>query len=711
MQNKGKGPLRFESETKEEPASSQVDPKAKKRRYYRQYSKQVKPSERLQSEETSFGESSPRMEQDTPHINKSKLRIETAEAKRDKAHQKLDAQKAPKNANPVKIASKAAVSQAWYAAHNKIHEAEDENTGVDAAHRIEILGEKAVGSSVRFAKHRARTHPVRQVQKLEKRSMSSKADYEFRKQAQEHPELKSNTVSRYLQKRKLKKQYAKQARETAKHGAKAAEKTAVTTEKLARAAFIVVKRHPVGTIIVILVLAIVLLVSSVMSSFSVVGEGIAGAIVGTSYLAEDADIDMAELAYTEWETNLELEILNVESIRSGYDEYRYSISEISHNPYVLMAFLTAVYDDFTYSDVEPTLQSIFNEQYSLTYDEEMEIRYLTVTHTDPDTGESYTEQVAYEWRILNVTLISRPLTSVVSLKMDSEQLERYNIYMTLKGNRQYLASPFGDTNWLPHVSSYYGYRVHPISGEKNYHKGVDIGMPTGTEILAGQDGIVTTASYDSGYGYYIVLDDGAGLVSKYAHCSVLLVSAGQTVKTGDVIAKVGSTGNSTGSHLHLEIIKDGQYLNPLYFAITNDYEQGPSFGYPGEPMGDGSYAALIREAEKYLGYPYVWGGSSPSTSFDCSGFVCWVLNQSGVASVGRTTAQGLYNMCTPVSAANAKPGDLIFFTGTYKTSDTCTHVGIYVGNGMMIHCGNPIQYASINTTYWQNHFYAFGRIT
>ena len=273
-------------------------------------------------------------------------------------------------------------------------------------------------------------------------------------------------------------------------------------------------------------------------------------------------------------------------------------------------------------------------------------------------------------------------------------------------------------------TEYYGYRVHPISGEKNYHKAVDIGMPQGTEILAGHDGVVTQAGEAGSYGLIVVLEgameDGRTLTTKYAHCSELLVSAGQEVKQGDVIAKVGSTGDSTGPHLHLEVLVDGQYLNPLYFTDTGDHTGtslipgsagGPEIpAYPGAPMGDGDYAALITEAQKHLGKPYVFGASGPN-SFDCSGFVSYVLNQSGVASVGRSTAQGLFNMSTPVSRENAQPGDLIFFTGTYSAGTPVTHVGIYIGNGQMIHAGDPVQYANINTSYWTEHFYAFGRIS
>jgi murein DD-endopeptidase MepM/ murein hydrolase activator NlpD len=239
---------------------------------------------------------------------------------------------------------------------------------------------------------------------------------------------------------------------------------------------------------------------------------------------------------------------------------------------------------------------------------------------------------------------------------------------------------------------------------------VDIGLASGTEICSAQDGIVTFSGYSGEYGNVVVIENDKGIVTKYAHCETLLVSVGQTVDMGEPIATVGSTGSSTGSHLHFEVLKDGVYLNPMFFAETGSFSLSPAFGYPGAPMGDGTYTALIAEAELYLNYPYVWGGSSPSTSFDCSGYVSWVLTQSGVRDTGRLTAQGLYNICAPVSPADAQPGDLIFFHSTYSAPYPVTHVGIYVGGGQMLHCGNPIGYVSINTSYWPNHFYSFGRI-
>ena len=332
----------------------------------------------------------------------------------------------------------------------------------------------------------------------------------------------------------------------------------------------------------------------------------------------------------------------------------------------------------------------------------------------------------YEWRILNVKLTVTPLENLVVSRMNADQKEICEILLQTKGNRQYVKNVFG-TNWLPYVTSYYGYRVHPISGEKNYHTGVDIGMPEGTEILAGHDGTVTLAGNAGGYGLCVAIEgeayEGHTLTTKYGHCSQILVSAGQEVKAGDVIAKVGNTGNSTGPHLHLEVLVDGQYLNPLYFCRYRRYQRtapagswfrrlGNYFDYdiPPEALADEQFAAMMAEAEKYLGYPYVWGGASPSTSFDCSGYVSWVINNCGVGwNFGRLTADGLFRCMYAGIKRRCKTGRPDLLQGTYNTSGA-SHVGIYVGNGMMIHCGDPISYANINTSYWQQHFYTFGRL-
>ena len=238
------------------------------------------------------------------------------------------------------------------------------------------------------------------------------------------------------------------------------------------------------------------------------------------------------------------------------------------------------------------------------------------------------------------------------------------MYRTTGGLLQEFSSPL-NLDWYGYVSSYYGYRKNPSSGHQEYHRGIDIAVPVGTEVYAAHDGIVQAAAYDSHYGNYVALEHN-GYLTKYAHMNRLDVSAGQTVKKGDQIGVTGNSGSSLGSRLHLECLYQGEY--------------------------------------------YVWGGSTPSTSFDCSGFVCWTFTASGVHNLPRTTAQGIYNQCTPVSPSQAKAGDIIFFTGTYNSAGPVSHVGIYCGEGVMIHCGDPIRYANINTPYWQKHFYSFGRL-
>ena len=658
--------------------------------------------------------------------SRKKLRMETASdpetgkvKKRLKFEQEVKSQRAHvKGSLPMRPVKAAANTAAGYA-HKKIYQAEEENIGVKAAHRTVLVGE----AGARTLYHRHKTAPYRRVTKLQQKSARANAQLAYRQTLSDHPELKKNFLARMWQKQKLKRQYAKAAREAQRTG-KRAKDAAVTTEKIAASVVNTVKRHPVICGVLILLLLVVFLITSLFSSFSSIGTGGLGSIAASTYLAEDQDINNAELIYTEWETDLQMEIDRVETDRPGYDEYRYNIGAIEHDPYILMGYLTSAYQNFTYEQIEGVLRQLFNEQYSLTFTEETEIRYRTETRVDPETGEETEEEVPYEWHILNVKLTATPLANLVVQRMSTEQKEICEILLQTKGNRQYVKNVFG-TNWLPYVTSYYGYRVHPISGEKNYHTGVDIGMVQGTEILAGHDGTVTMAGNAGGYGLCVAIEgeayEGHTLTTKYGHCSQILVSVGQEVKAGDVIAKVGSTGNSTGPHLHLEVLVDGQYLNPLYFADTGDTSStglpdigagggGGYFDYdiPPEALADEQFAAMIAEAEKYLGYPYVWGGASPSTSFDCSGFVSWVVNHTGW-NFGRLTADGLLGVCTPVSGADARPGDLVFFQGTYNTSGA-SHVGIYVGNGMMIHCGDPISYANINTSYWQSHFYTFGRL-
>jgi murein DD-endopeptidase MepM/ murein hydrolase activator NlpD len=365
-----------------------------------------------------------------------------------------------------------------------------------------------------------------------------------------------------------------------------------------------------------------------------------------------------------------------------------------------------VYGPFTFAEVEPTLRELFAQQYQLSIVPTVEIRTRTETRIDSQ-GNTYTVQVQYEWRVLNVTLASTPLSLVLFTRMSFEEWQHFNILMVSRGARQFVGNPFA-FNWLPHVSSRYGYRVHPIHGDKRFHWGIDIALPTGTEILAGFDGTVTSVGYDEdGWGNFVVIDNGAGVQALYAHCHTIEVSQGQGVLEGDVIATVGTTGASTGPHLHMEIIRNGRHLNPLFFVFTGE-EASIQFG-DARPLTPEEFAILYAEARSHLGKPYIYGANGPN-AFDCSSFVAWTFRESGIYPLQRTTAQGIFNQSIPIPPSAIRPGDIIFFTRTYSTTDTVTHLGIYVGNGQMIHAGSPVNITSIHTPFWQTHFYSVGRL-
>lgn len=505
-----------------------------------------------------------------------------ARAGLDKAEAKRAAKKPPGLA---KKAVRGARTEAWFYLHNKIHEVEHENVGVEGAHKSELVAEAGARKLTRYAKRRYREHPARKVAKWERKDMKARANVEFQKMAAEHPELASNPLSRMQQKWKLKRRYSKEAKAAAKQSAKAAKKTAAASGNVTRRAAQFVTRHPVAALVLLLLLLLCFLVSAVSSIFPTLGSGLANAVSGTSYASEDADLLGVDEDYTALENELAQTVANIESTHPGYDEYRYSVDEIGHNPYELASYLSAKYHVYTREQVQDELREIFEAQYELTLTEEVEVRYRTETRTDSE-GNSYTVEVPYNYYILNVTLTNKTLPAVILPRLNEQQREIYTVMQQLKGNKPYL--------WE--------------------------GIYTGGE------------------------------------------------------------------------------------------DSGPSYEIPGEALDDPAFAALMAEATKYIGWPYVWGGSSPSTSFDCSGFVCWVYTASGVHNLPRTTAQGIYNQCAIISPDEAKPGDIIFFTGTYDSPGPVSHVGIYVGDGMMLHCGSPIQYANINSSYWQSHFYAFGRL-
>lgn len=466
----------------------------------------------------------------------------------------------------------------------------DENVGVQAADESSAAAEGAA-HAVDHHRYSRKLKAYRKAERLEAKADKANVEALHQKAIQDDPAAASNPISRWRQKQELKKRYAAaKAAQSAGVSSGASSSATGASEKAASGAKSIVdkaaeyiREHPKGLILALLLAALVLFLSSAFTSCSVFLNGGGNVILGTSYTASDEDILGADADYTALETALRNEINNVESTHPGYDEYRYNLVEIGHNPYELASYLTVLFEDYTREEVQSTLQSIFDRQYTLTLTEEVELRTRTVTNAD---GEESEEE--YEYYILNVTLTNSGIGAVVRFAgLTDDQTERYDLLMETHGNRSDL---FGD----------------------------------------------------------------------------------------DVFAVAG-----------------GEYT---------DYD------IPGEALTDERFANMIREAEKYLGYPYVWGGSSPSTSFDCSGFVSWVINNCGNGwSVGRLTANGLMGVCDIIPASEAQPGDLIFFQGTYNTSGA-SHVGIYVGNSMMFHCGNPISYANISSSYWQEHFYCFGRI-
>ena len=513
----------------------------------------------------------------------SKLRMEKRGEKLDRAKEKLAKQKPPKKPGPVRRVGRVASGSAHSFVHGKIYENEHENVGIEGAHRSELVGESALRHGSRFVKRKIREHPAKAVQKAESRYIKATADYHFHTAAQEHPELSKNALSRFWQKRRLRKRYQKQAKEAAKYGAQAAGKTAVTTEKLAARAVGFVKRHPVGCLLALACVLLVLVMQSCSSSLVTLGNSTIGAVGASTYPCEDGDLLGAEAAYCDLEAELSDYLDSYESTHD-YDEYHFDLDEIEHDPYVLLSLLCSLHEgQWTLDQVEGSLQTLFDSQYILTEDVVVEVRYRTETHTDSE-GNDYEVEVPYNYYICYVTLENKNLSHLPVYLLSEDQMSRYAIYMATLGNRPDL-------------------------------------FP------------------------------GSEYVGKYTE-------------------------------------------TPEGYEVPREY------------LDDETFAAILSEAEKYIGYPYVWGGSSPATSFDCSGYVSWVINHSGW-NVGRLGAQGLYNICTPTSSP--KPGDLVFFKGTYDTPGV-SHCGIYVGDGRMLHCGDPIGYANLNTSYWQSHFYAYGRL-
>ena len=538
-----------------------------------------------------------RHEADLAKMRSKKLKSEQeVKAKKNAA---ASGKKSGKPKKPGNLAADALSAKA----HQSVRNADqDNNSGVEAAHFTEGSAEGAARAGSRFQYGR-KLRQYKKLERLEKKADKDAVDSIFAERMKSDPQAGSNLFSRWRQKQAIKKEYA-----AAKAGAAAAENTASGTAKAAQGtvsitekAFQFVQSHSHIIIGIAAVGLLVLVIAGSVSSCSVLINGGGNVVLGTSYTAEDEDLKGVETDYTKLEDKLRKQIDRIETDHPGYDEYRYNLAEIGHNPYELASLLTVEFENYTRSQVQARLQSIFEAQYELKLEEKVEIRTRKETRVGyrynpiTGTGHTYTYQVTvqYEYKILNVTLLNRGVDYVArNSGLTDDQLQRYEVTLECRGNRDDLFA------------------------------GIAFATP-----------------------------DGAG--------------------------------------------SSGEY---------QDYD------IPGEALTDEKFRKMITEAEKYLGYPYVWGGSSPSTSFDCSGFVSWVINHCGNGwNVGRQTANGLMGKCDIIPKSEAKPGDLIFFQKTYNTSGA-SHVGIYVGNGMMIHCGNPISYASIETNYWRQHYYCMGRI-
>lgn len=621
--------------------------------------------------------------------------------------------------SPVKVVAGRVGAEYSNFAHGKVAEVEKENSAVEGAHKTEQTAENVY----HFVKRNHKSGLQRKkekVAKLEKKQFKKEVNFRYQKFLEENPQMQEKTLKKQMQKRlqkqRIKREYAKARRagQAAKNTKEAAAKSANFVTKVAKKIQEIASRNVSLLVTIgIFALLLIMIMTAISSCGAMFSDGMSTTLAG-SYMSVPAEIDAADLAFSELEMKLQKQINNIETDYPDYDEYRYNLDAIGHDPFVLISYLSAVHTEFTASDVQSEIESLFEEMYELTLNPTTETRTRTVI--DPETGEETEEE--YTVTILEVTLTATDLGVVVAGHMNEEQKEIYALYNETHGLTQQFYTPL-NLYWYSYVSSYYGYRINPVTGQEQFHRGVDIAVPTGTTVLAAMDGTVTTATYDASYGNYVVIEDNNGYCTKYAHMDTLSVSAGQTVTHGTTIGTTGNTGSSTGSHLHIECLYNGEYYNPLFYFDVGEgtlYGESPGGGgslgnvIPPDSYDDATVQALMEEAAKYLGYPYVWGGSSPSTSFDCSGFVCWVFTNSGVHNLPRTTAQGIYDQCTPVSAADAKAGDIIFFTGTYNSPGPVSHVGIYCGNGVMIHCGDPIKYASINTPYWQSHFYSFGRL-
>ncbi len=510
-----------------------------------------------------------------------------------------------KQDNPVKRMAGRAGAEFTNFAHGKVAETEKENSGVEGAHKTEQKAEDAYRFVKRHYKGREQRRREK-VAKLEKKQFKKEVNFRYQKFLEENPEMQEKTLKKQLQKRlqkqRIKREYAKAVRtgQAAKNTKEAAVKTANFTTTVAKKLQEMAAKHASLLVTVgACALLLIMIMTSVSSCGAMFSNGMSTTLAG-SYMSVPAEIDAADLAFSELEMELQKEIDSIETDYPDYDEYRYNLDAIGHDPFALISYLSAVHTEFTAADVQGEVESLFDEMYELTLNPVTETRTRTVTKTgtrpviDPVTGEETGEEEEYEYEeeeeytvtILEVTLTAKDLNLIAAGHMNSEQKEIYALYNETHGLTQQFYTPL-NLYWYNYVSSYYGYRINPVTGAEQFHRGVDIAVPTGTGVLAAMDGTVTTAAYDSYYGNYIVIEDSNGYCTKYAHMDTLSVSAGQAVKHGDSIGTTGNTGSSTGSHLHIECLYNGEYYNPLFYFEAGE---GTLYGEANAPGSGGGNA-------------------------------------------------------------------------------------------------------------------------
>ena len=598
--------------------------------------------------------------------------------------------------------------------HGQISKYENDNAALKAAH----TAEKGTSKLVRKAINRSK----KQISRLKPRAGANDKSMVGQKLKFEKGAGRGKLAPAQQKRALLKKTFAKTYRKNAaKQSANIAERAAAAAQRLAIAArqmaarvtkFIISNIHNIA-IGAAIALGIYLIFTILSLGVGIVVNILVPALGGTE-ATSDAKMADSTSYWTELCERLKIRINDeIPAENPGYDEYRFDVCSIADDPFQVTAFLSALYQDFSAIDVNPILEQVFNQEYTVTTEAITEIR----TGSNAD-GSTYT----YPWHVLLITCTSAGFTNTVQPILEaSNAFGLYNAYIDTKGNRVGFGSPFSN-NWYNSVASLYGWRQKVMTEaeaaaattneikQREFHQGLDISADEGTTVRCISSGTVVSCVNNARWGTVVTIMDDYGYKEEYSLLGDIYVNPGNRVQYGDLVGAVGPSMDTLGTRLQIKISYNEQYLNPVFLMETGAGYITDYTDIPPEAASGGDFDRLMAVATQFIGYPYVWGGSTPQTSFDCSGFVCYVETTSGVHPVARTTAQGLYDACTPVPPTQAQPGDLVFFTGTYQATYPVTHVAIYCGNNTIIEAGDPIGYGDLTRPWYQNHFYAFGRL-